>query len=246
MSQDKSCEAIVLRRSDSSESDRYLVLLTPDFGKVDVVAKGARKAGSRLAGSSEPLIKAQFSWSEGRFRRFVTQVQPLTSYPGIRKDYDRLLAGLAIAEIVSHASEFESESQEVYGLLDQTLSELSSTRNPLHVSVWSLCRLLDIEGQFPDWTSCQVCSRQLDVSPAAVSSHAHGYLCRDHELAFNDLVYAQAETLIALKKINDLAHSPDKLKGADDCFNTVLRYFKGLLSRPLPACDAALRELMRP
>lgn len=243
MSQEKTIEAIVLRRSDSGESDRYLVLLSPETGKVDVVSRGARKSGSRLAGSSEPLVKARFTFAEGRHRRFVTSVQPVTSYPRLRGDYYRVVTGLAMAEITSWSSDFEFEAQEVFELLDQSLEILSSELEPANVMVWFLAKLADCEGVFPDWTACQVCGSILEESPAAVSAHSHGFLCRDHENDFNDIMWCDAKSLIALKKIVELDSPPTRFPGVSQALDVIFNFWQGLIGRQLPAGKTAVREL---
>ncbi|TME96657.1 MAG: DNA repair protein RecO, partial [Chloroflexi bacterium] len=53
-------EAIVLKTNDFAEADRILVLFTRHFGKVRVVAKGIRRATSRMAGHAEPLTHATY------------------------------------------------------------------------------------------------------------------------------------------------------------------------------------------
>ncbi|HEX9371797.1 MAG TPA: recombination protein O N-terminal domain-containing protein, partial [Roseiflexaceae bacterium] len=50
-------EAVIIRRSDFGEADRLLTLITP-LGKRRVVAKGARKTTSRLAGHIELFTHA--------------------------------------------------------------------------------------------------------------------------------------------------------------------------------------------
>ena len=52
MSSDLRTQAIILRRTNYGESDRILTLLTPE-GKFSVLARGARKEKSRLAGGIE-------------------------------------------------------------------------------------------------------------------------------------------------------------------------------------------------
>src|ERR1700676_1640031 len=42
---------IVLRRINYMEADRIITILTPDYGKLTLFAKGVRKANSKLAGS---------------------------------------------------------------------------------------------------------------------------------------------------------------------------------------------------
>ena len=41
---------IVLARTDFGEADRILTMLSPDFGKLHLIAKGVRKERSKLAG----------------------------------------------------------------------------------------------------------------------------------------------------------------------------------------------------
>ncbi|MGH9020308.1 MAG: recombination protein O N-terminal domain-containing protein, partial [Acidimicrobiales bacterium] len=48
-------DAVALRAYRSGEADRIVVLWTREHGKVRVLAKGARKATSRLGGSLEAL-----------------------------------------------------------------------------------------------------------------------------------------------------------------------------------------------
>lgn len=54
-----STPAIVLRRADYGEADRLLTLLTPERGKLRVLAKGARKITSRKAGHIELFTQTQ-------------------------------------------------------------------------------------------------------------------------------------------------------------------------------------------
>ena len=65
-------------------------MLSQEAGVMDVVAKGARKAASRLAGSSEPLSACILHVAEGKKNAFVTQVQPVSSFPGLRSPVPNL------------------------------------------------------------------------------------------------------------------------------------------------------------
>src|SRR5688500_15988706 len=96
---DTTVTAIVLRRKDSGERDRRLTLLTPELGKVDAIAKGARKGASRLAGSSDPLAMARMTLAKGKVNLFVTQAQPIHSFRGLRTDFERLSLALALVEL---------------------------------------------------------------------------------------------------------------------------------------------------
>src|SRR5579862_305209 len=141
--------AIVLRRRDSGESDRRLTVLTREVGKIDIVAKGARKSGSRLAGSSDPLVVAKFSIATGKKNQFITQAQPMASFRGLRTDYERLSFGLALCELYSAVIPWEEPFPEAYELLASSLHILETHERPVVAMVWAQLQLLSLSGFLP-------------------------------------------------------------------------------------------------
>jgi DNA repair protein RecO len=55
-------KGIVLSRRDYQEADRILSVLTPDNGKVSLIAKGVRKPKSKLAGGIELFSVSQLTY----------------------------------------------------------------------------------------------------------------------------------------------------------------------------------------
>ena len=52
---------IVLRSTDTKETDKILTVLTPDRGKIAVIARGARRKNSRLAASCQLLAYSELA-----------------------------------------------------------------------------------------------------------------------------------------------------------------------------------------
>ena len=46
---------IVLRQTETKEADKILTLLTPDEGKISVIARGARRKGCKYAACAQSL-----------------------------------------------------------------------------------------------------------------------------------------------------------------------------------------------
>src|SRR3990172_1396461 len=83
-------EAIVLRRSDVGKAERLLTLLTPDRGKLRVVAKGARKIASRKGGHVELFNHVGLLIARGRGEfDIVSQAETIEPYRALREDLHR-------------------------------------------------------------------------------------------------------------------------------------------------------------
>ncbi|MCA9981663.1 MAG: DNA repair protein RecO, partial [Anaerolineales bacterium] len=91
MSRDRNrrTEAIVIKRRDHGEADRMLRLYTREFGKLDALAKGARKPQSRKTGHVELFMRTNFMIAEGRNFGIITQADLVEAYPDLRADLIR-------------------------------------------------------------------------------------------------------------------------------------------------------------
>jgi len=85
-----STPAIVLRQRKLGDADKILTLYTARLGKLDAVAKGVRRARSRMAGHVEPLTQANVQLAKGKSLDVLTQVETIESFQALRDDLDRL------------------------------------------------------------------------------------------------------------------------------------------------------------
>src|SRR3954466_9726384 len=109
-------EAVIIRRADFSEADRVLTLITPQ-GKRRVVAKGARKTTSRLAGHIELFTHAALLLAIGRHLDIITQSTILRSSGGLRGALRRIGAAYYVAELIDRLTEEEDENRPAFELL---------------------------------------------------------------------------------------------------------------------------------
>lgn len=234
--------AIVLRRNDSFENDRRLVLLTRELGKIDAIAKGARKVGSRLAGSSEPLVFAEFQLAAGRVVRYVTQAQPISSIGSLRRDYDRLLCGLALVELVAELLPYESPQPEIFDRVTLALSRLSGDEDAKVPLVWFSARLLAEEGHMPDWKTCAVSGQRIDTTPVWISPRAGGAVSEVDADRFHDRRSVSSEALKGIALIAELQEPPTRLKRASECCAVLHAMWQAILDSPLPAWGAVVQS----
>ena len=114
-------EGIVMGRRDQGEADRVLRLCTPS-GKIDVLAKGARKIRSRKAGHIELFTRTSFVLSRvPNYWDIISQAETLDPHTPLRSD---LLRGTYARYAVELLDRFFSEGEggtAVFDLLDHTL-----------------------------------------------------------------------------------------------------------------------------
>jgi DNA repair protein RecO (recombination protein O) len=235
--------AIVLRRTDSGENDRRLTLFTRELGKIEAIAKGARKGGSRLAGISEPLTVAELQIAIGRVRNFVTQAQPVSSLPNVRTSYERILYGQALAELAAVHYPLSAPHPEAFDDLFAALSSLGGDGDPAVPLVWFAAHTLAAEGHMPDWAVCAVSGRPLVGAEVWYSPAAGGSVGRAEAEQFHDSAKATREAMVAIAMTAPLARPPVRLKRAPECSEVLFRTWQGVLDQPLPAWEAAVRSM---
>ena len=236
-------DAIVIRRRDAGESDRRLTLLSEEFGKIDVVAKGARNSASRLKGVSEPLSVATFTFHDGKKQRFVTQAQPKSSFRGLRSDYDRLTMGLAFAELMSAILPYEQPLPELYELLLVVLGILEVHQKPVAALAWAEIKLLELSGFQPSFGFSVVSEVVVQESEPFVSPRAGGYVTYEESADFSDRFQTTAQVLYGLHALSDLEAPPRSLKFAVESLQVLLGFWRVYGEASLPANESLLKHL---
>lgn len=236
-------QAVVLRRRDAGETDRRLTILTPELGKVDVYAKGARKGASRLAGVSDPLSVGRLALAEGKRNRFVTQAQPQTSFPGLRTDFDRLTMGLATAELFAAVLPYEEPDPDAYDLLVRALRSVEAHPKPLAAAIWAQVALLGHAGFMPSFGHCVVTGEPLREGEPFLSPRAGGYVSDPAASSYADRFRVRAEVAINLDRLAPMENPPPNLRYAEETLAALVPFWRHVADAPLPALETMVAGL---
>lgn len=144
-------KGIILSRTDFGEADRIITVLTPDHGKLRLMAKGVRKPKSKLAGGIE-----LFSVSDLMFIRGRGEIGTLISsrleknYGDILQDIERVQLGYELIKLVNKATEDEPEPQ-YFETLQNALEALDDKAvNRTLIRAWFSAQLLSLGGHSPN------------------------------------------------------------------------------------------------
>ena len=140
-------EAIVLHRTKYGETDRILILLTPE-GRKSCVAKGVRKEKSKLAGGIEMFTVSDvvIHESEKSDMGILTSAKMLKNYMGIVADLDRFELGSKIIKMTNNISS-NIDSPEFFSLVKQCFWALDKNLNRDLVESFFLLNLMRISGE---------------------------------------------------------------------------------------------------
>jgi DNA repair protein RecO len=144
-------KAIVLNRRNYGEADRIISVLTPDNGKLSLIAKGARSMKSKLAGAIELFTINDIGYIEGRGELCTLTYGRLErNFPDIVKDIDRVQLGYEVLKNVDKSTDTVVES-DYYSLLGEAFAGLDDPSiDSCLIKLWYLARLIAISGHTPN------------------------------------------------------------------------------------------------
>lgn len=170
-------QGIVLRGYSFGESDRIVVLISPNRGKIRTVAKGVRKTKSRFGGRLEPLTHVDLVLYEGRNLDTITQVSVISAFPKLRLDLDAVLAASTMAEAIDKVAVEGEPSHRLFLLLQRGLKALENGVRGNDLVTAFLLKLMAASGQAPALNHCASCGREDGLERFSLSGG--GVMCDD-------------------------------------------------------------------
>lgn len=146
-------KGIVLSRTNFGEADRILTVLTPDFGKLSLMAKGVRRIKSKLAGGIELFSISQITFIKGRGEVSTLISSRLENHFGnIIKDLSRVQLGYDFLRLINKNTEDNTEAG-YFELLAAALVSLDDADLPLAITkLYFEASLLALAGHSPNLT----------------------------------------------------------------------------------------------
>jgi DNA repair protein RecO (recombination protein O) len=205
-------DGIVLRRVNIGETDRVVTLFTRSKGKIGTIAKGARKALSKLAAATEPFIYGRYMLAVGQNLDVMTQVEIRESFPDVRKDVERVGHAMYFLELVDSFLDEREPNREIFDTLLSSLYMLEGGVVPQVVARSFELKLLVLLGYGPQLSACIRCGATPKKGETlAYSPSLGGLVCRQCGPLPDDVIYLHAETVAAMRRL--LAAEPAELRG---------------------------------
>lgn len=173
-----STQAVILSRTDFGEADRILTMLTPDHGKLRLMAKGVRRVKSKLAGGIELFSVSDITYIKGRGDiGTLVSTRLIRHFGKIVGDINRTMFGYDLIRQLNKATEDEPEP-EYFDLLQRSFESLDDPGVSIElIRMWYGAQLLRLAGHMPNL--------QTEVG-------GHKLLPdRNYEFSFDDMAFFQ-------------------------------------------------------
>ena len=228
-------EGIVLRSMVYRETSKIVTLFTKEFGKVKVIAKGARKPKSKFGASLEPLTRTQivFYRKERGGLYTLSEGDVMDSYSNLRRSLLAFSWGSVVLEFLDRANPYESANPRLYLLSRTTLKELNQTKrkNSLSTLVSAfLTKALGLLGYLPHLERCLVCRKE--PKGRVRFSVARGGVCclscaseEDLPIGRDTLKLLQSFERWILGSVTKLSISPKSRKELNEILDRFIAYY---------------------
>lgn len=121
-----STEAIILKKEPYGEADLMITALTKNFGKIKLMAQGARKQEAKLKGHLEPLSHSVVSFVIGRNFYRLTSAELLSFFPALRNGVLSLGIGFHIRDLIDSNVFEEKNEPRIFELFYEFLRVINS------------------------------------------------------------------------------------------------------------------------
>lgn len=141
-------KGIVLKRKNFDETAKIVTFFTKDYGKINVIAKGAKRPNSKFGGRLEPLTVLDLSIAEGRNLDILSQCETLENFQEIRDNPENIKLGLYFAKIIYKATEDRQKNPNLFKLIVSSLQKIKARESLDRVERYFEVNFLRVEGLF--------------------------------------------------------------------------------------------------
>ena len=209
--------ALVLRTRPLGEKDRICILLSPERGRIDAVAKGARGPKSKLSALAQPFVVARFLLVTGRSLHIISQAQIETTHSGLSASIFATAWAYFVLEVADTipAGLPDERGFEIIIVALNALENAPDDDAREAAGIWFEIQWLSHQGFAPTVGFCVECARKISVpvgeSRVWFGPNLGGTLCDECSHADGGALLVNAASLRALHRLERSNRAPASL-----------------------------------
>ncbi len=175
-------KGIILGKRNFRDSDSFFSVYTLKKGKVEAIARGARKVKSKLGGHLDYFSVIDLMIAEGKKFNHIGGALLENNFQKIKKDFQKINLGFYCLEITDHFIQNEKTDKNIFFLLKDYLHILNKNKLEyklnLFLSYVYILKLLVYLGYRPELESCVKCKNKIDTNKENYFNvHSGGVVC---------------------------------------------------------------------
>ncbi len=204
--------AVVLHRINLGETDKILTLLSRESGKLNAVAKGARRPTSKLSGATELFTFSKMLLATGKSLDIISQGEIRESFPALRDDLALMTRATYLCELTDRFVEEREPNQDLFDLLLSALYLMQRKADEPDVIVHAYeLRLLTERGYAPQIYACVKCGETVLRARMSFSPSLGGILCAADRFTTDDAISIARETVDFMRSL--MQGEPEEVVG---------------------------------
>lgn len=218
-------EAIILSKMKYRDTSKILRLYSREFGKISVIAKGARDTKSKFRAALEPMnyVAVVMYKNDNRELQLLSQCDVLNSFRYLSEDMEKMYVAMTALELVDIVTHDEERNEPLYQLLLNLLEAVNdATKNTIPALYYFETKLSELLGFKPDLYMCSYCRKKIEEGLPKKGSFSlinDGVLCQEcsESSGVNQISSATLRVLQRLQEVETIdsildVHLPSSLK----------------------------------
>ncbi len=155
-------KAIIIGRDDFKENDLIVLLYTQEFGKLKLIAKGAKKFNSKLAAHVEPISLSEILIVRSRSNfDYLAAARNIYLFKSVKEDWDKMKIIGEIFSIFNKSVKFNEPDIALYNWFLLWLKNLIKTKSEESEKMKAifLIRFFSIMGYEISLNTCSLCNQ---------------------------------------------------------------------------------------
>lgn len=174
-------KAIVFKKSDINETDRFFHVFTENFGRLNIFAKAIRKTVSKLRSGMDVFFMSELEFIQGKSKKTLTDTALIKKFNNICKDPVRFKIACAMGEVLDSLLRGEEKDVKIFNLINETLLKINEgnikNKNFYFIYYYFLWNFLSLLGYCPEVNNCSSCEEKLNPYNVYFLNKAGGIVC---------------------------------------------------------------------
>ena len=201
-------EIIVLNEQKYSESSKIIKVLSREYGKLSILAKGALNARSKLISITSLFSLSEVELIKGKNFYYINEFKLIESFYGLRENYTKLIYGNFLLELINKTTIETHIDTKIFDLLKKTLYKLNETKYTLALILAFELKYMSFIGYRPLLSEEKDAIFSIEEGGLVKEENLKGYPISQKNIYYlNELLYTSLDNIsqdISDKDINYL------------------------------------------